>query len=296
MGMEINTTKAKASRRGELEAVIERGLQTFVEVGNAIREIRDSELYRDEYSGFEEYCRERWGWSIRRSQQMMIAAETASVVDTNHGSPLPSERHARELAPLAKEDPDAARELWTELSGNDELTAADIRQAVRERSEYKVYLGNLPPQTRTALEQADENYDKHRNLLRNSNQLNHLANIADKRGDEVAAEVAEKVLTEEGSSTFTAYEAVKGEVGPEPPNLPSPHMTPDEKTYYRIIREWRELRKRDQGEAAAQAKSPKDVEHAIKEADKIIGWFEGYKAALRSRGQELEPGNLRRIQ
>lgn len=33
-------------RRGELEAAIERGLQTFVEVGNAIREIRDSRLYR----------------------------------------------------------------------------------------------------------------------------------------------------------------------------------------------------------------------------------------------------------
>lgn len=82
----------------------------------------------------------------------------------------------------------------------------------------------------------------------------------------------------------------------ELPSLPNPRMTPDEKTYYRIIREWRELRRRDQGEAAAQAKSTKDVEDAIKEADKIIGWFEGYKAALRDRGRELEPGNLRRVQ
>lgn len=287
-----------AARRDELEAVIERGLQTFVEVGNAIREIRDSRLYKDEYGTFEEYCRERWGWARSRAYQMIEAADTAGIVSTTVD--IPSERHARELAPLAKDDPEAARELWSELSENDQLTAAEIRQAVKERGEYRVYLDKLPPRTRAALEQADEDYDKHRNLLRNSNQLNHLANIAEKRGDDVAAEVAEKVLTEEGSSTFTAYEGIKAELDapdlPDLPNLPDPRMTPDEKTYYRIIREWRELRRRDQGEAAAQAKSTKDVEDAIKEADKIIGWFEDYKAALRSRGRELEPGNLRRVQ
>lgn len=44
----------QTNRKHELEQVIERGLQTFVEVGNAIREIRDSRLYKDEYGTFEE--------------------------------------------------------------------------------------------------------------------------------------------------------------------------------------------------------------------------------------------------
>lgn len=80
------------------------------ENGTQRREIRDSRLYREQYSTFEEYCRDRWGWSVRRGQQMMEAADTAAVVNTNYGSPITSERQARELAPTTRRDPDAARE------------------------------------------------------------------------------------------------------------------------------------------------------------------------------------------
>jgi hypothetical protein len=46
---------AQKSRRTELENVIERGLSTFVEVGNALLEIRDSKLYRETHPTFEAY-------------------------------------------------------------------------------------------------------------------------------------------------------------------------------------------------------------------------------------------------
>src|SRR6476660_8234750 len=45
------------------EAIIQKGIQTFVEVGNALLEIRESRLYRGQYSTFEEYCRTRWAMS-----------------------------------------------------------------------------------------------------------------------------------------------------------------------------------------------------------------------------------------
>ena len=60
------------------ETVIERGLATFIEVGNALLAIRDRRLYRAEYGAFEEYCQERWGMSRPRAYQMM---EAASVVE-----------------------------------------------------------------------------------------------------------------------------------------------------------------------------------------------------------------------
>lgn len=41
-------TIARQTRLEELEATIERGLTTFVEVGLALLEIRDSRLYRAE--------------------------------------------------------------------------------------------------------------------------------------------------------------------------------------------------------------------------------------------------------
>jgi hypothetical protein len=51
----------ESSRRAELEEVIELGLATFITVGNALLEIRDSRLYRDTHATLEDYCRERWG-------------------------------------------------------------------------------------------------------------------------------------------------------------------------------------------------------------------------------------------
>ena len=50
-------------RLAELEKMIARGKKTFVEVGLALAEIRDLRLYKREYSGFEEYCQKKWGWT-----------------------------------------------------------------------------------------------------------------------------------------------------------------------------------------------------------------------------------------
>ena len=65
-----------------LEQVIERGLTTFVEVGNALLEIRDSRLYKDSFSTFEDYCRERWGMSRPRAYPLIEAAEIMSNLST----------------------------------------------------------------------------------------------------------------------------------------------------------------------------------------------------------------------
>ena len=58
----------------DCEATIERGLQTFVEVGTALLTIRDRRLYRAQYKTFEDYCQERWGMSRPRAYQMIDAA------------------------------------------------------------------------------------------------------------------------------------------------------------------------------------------------------------------------------
>jgi hypothetical protein len=59
----------------ELESIIERGQQTFLEVGNALREIRDGRLYKKNYSSFEEYCQTRWGWTRRNANYYIEATE-----------------------------------------------------------------------------------------------------------------------------------------------------------------------------------------------------------------------------
>ncbi|MEA5259184.1 hypothetical protein VB264_15415 [Arcicella aquatica] len=66
-------------RLSSCEAVIEKGLNTFVEVGNALFEIRNNKLYRDKFTTFESYCRDRWNLKRQRAYELMDAA---AVVNT----------------------------------------------------------------------------------------------------------------------------------------------------------------------------------------------------------------------
>ena len=57
------------------EAVIERGVQAFTEIGLALAQIRDNRLYRQEYATFEAYCQGRWNLT-RQAVNRLIAAAT----------------------------------------------------------------------------------------------------------------------------------------------------------------------------------------------------------------------------
>src|SRR4051794_22622304 len=68
--------------RARLEAVVDRGLAAFLEVGTALTEIRDRRLYRDTHDTFENYCREHWRIGASRARQLISAAEAAANVES----------------------------------------------------------------------------------------------------------------------------------------------------------------------------------------------------------------------
>ena len=71
------------------------GQQTFIEVGQALLEIRDRRLYRETYGTFEEYCQERWGMTRRHANRQIGAAHVVEVLGPI--GPIPrTERQARE--------------------------------------------------------------------------------------------------------------------------------------------------------------------------------------------------------
>lgn len=126
-------TVPEADRKVQLEATIERGMQTFVEVGLALMEIRDGRLYRAEYGTFEEYCQERWGWERRHAYRLIDAAAAVENVSNWTQNQVPAnEAQAR---PLTSLPPAQQREAWErvlETAPNGKITAAIVTQAAKE--------------------------------------------------------------------------------------------------------------------------------------------------------------------
>mgnify|MGYP001589054128 CR=1 FL=1 len=114
------------------EAVIARGLQTFVEVGGALMAIRDARLYRAEYTTFEDYCRGRWGMSRPRAYQLIEAAETMSSLSTTVDILPMNESQARPLTQLAPEDQPIAWRRVIDTAPNGKVTAAHVQVVVND--------------------------------------------------------------------------------------------------------------------------------------------------------------------
>jgi len=116
----------------QCEAVIEQGLRTFVDVGNALLTIRDDRLYRREYWTFEEYCEKRWEFSNRRANQFIEAAMTIATL----GTMVPElaapavERQVRPLTSLPPEQQAAAWRRAVETAPAGRLTAAHVQGVI----------------------------------------------------------------------------------------------------------------------------------------------------------------------
>lgn len=140
--MDAMTTTERATLQA-FEGVIEKGLASFVEVGNALMRIRDSRLYRGTHETFEAYCAERWGMSDIHARRLVNAASVVETIPI--GMPKPAnESQAR---PLTKLPPEEQAEAWQDAvetapkddDGEPIITAQHVENVVRER---------LPPRPR----------------------------------------------------------------------------------------------------------------------------------------------------
>lgn len=126
-------TASECTALAEHEAVIERGIQTFYEVGMALASIRNQKLYRAEHSTFEEYAEKRWQMSRPRAYELMAAAEVVSgMPDTVQ--PVANARQASELARVP--EPERA-DVWRETVERTEgkPTAAAVRETYEQRQD-----------------------------------------------------------------------------------------------------------------------------------------------------------------
>lgn len=120
-------TAMERSALTHAEAKIERGLTSFIEVGEALAEVRDARLYREDFGTFEAYCRRRWGITDRRARQMIDATTIVASLPTGTTVPV-TESQARELSGLDPEDAAEVMEIAEDISGGS-ITATKVREA-----------------------------------------------------------------------------------------------------------------------------------------------------------------------
>lgn len=126
----LNETETE--RLTQLEAVVKRGLAQFYAVGDALREIRESRLYREEYESFEAYCADKWQMTASRARQLIGAANVIDEIESVTTVTPTRERQTRALAQLPKGERAGA---WDEVvsEAGPEPTTAQVESVVAKR-------------------------------------------------------------------------------------------------------------------------------------------------------------------
>lgn len=132
------------SERHRLELKVERA---FYEAGSSLRELRDQRLYRSTYATFEEYCRERFGFTHRHVNYLIAASHVVENLQmgtissqsgdiqmgTNSSQILPTSE--TQVRPLASFEPNRQRELWQQAvkDAGGKIPSARIVKGIVER-------------------------------------------------------------------------------------------------------------------------------------------------------------------
>ncbi len=102
-------TQDEEKERHRLELKVERA---FVEAGTALRQLRDGRLYRSTHKTFEQYCQERFGFTRRHVDYLVLGSQVVENLQmrTNGSQILPTtERQVRSMTRLK---PEQQRKVW----------------------------------------------------------------------------------------------------------------------------------------------------------------------------------------
>ena len=138
-------------RLEKLEAVVDKGLDAWLKVGNALVAIKRQKLWRIDSRTFNAYCKKRFNITSRRAYQLIGAAEVVADLGTIvHNvevvqSPDPpvtkfnvevvpaNESQARPLTRLEPAERQSAWDKAVETAPNGKVTAKHVEQVVAER-------------------------------------------------------------------------------------------------------------------------------------------------------------------
>jgi hypothetical protein len=138
--MSTSLTATERKTLTKCEKVIQKNLAAFVEVGQALFDIRTDKLYRASHATFEAYCQERW--DIGKSQAYRLIASAEAVANLSPiGDVLPAnEAQARPLTTIPMEQvgdvwQEAIETAPTDDDGQPIITAKHVEETVQHWQE-----------------------------------------------------------------------------------------------------------------------------------------------------------------
>ena len=166
------------------EVVIKQGLNTFIEVGEALFLIRDKRIYRREFKTFEDYCQQKWSMPRQHVNRMISGYKIVNHLEPM-GSILPeSERQVRPLVGLEK---DVQIAVWNDvvhesIIDNKKITAKMVEHKAEEYKEINQIISGIEKYPMFAISTPEE-------LLKKAKE------VAKER-----AEVKRQIIDQKGSS------------------------------------------------------------------------------------------------
>lgn len=117
----------------ELEKIIHDNLESSFKLADALREIRDSKLYRLEYKTFDEYCKKRWEYGRSYCSRLCDVSEVLDDLGESQAVVVPkNEAQARLYVNLEKDERIQLAEKVAEEADGQDLTAKLIARYKKE--------------------------------------------------------------------------------------------------------------------------------------------------------------------
>lgn len=119
---------------GNLEKVIENGVESFLATGSALKEIRDQRLYREGHNTFESYLKTKWGFDRSYAHRLIDASDVKKDL-LPIGNKIPkakeinTEWQLRELTDVPEDFLEEVIEKASEIAGDAPLTAKVLKEA-----------------------------------------------------------------------------------------------------------------------------------------------------------------------
>jgi hypothetical protein len=158
-------TPEEKQQLSALEKVIDAKLGDFFEVGGALMEIKNKELFRETHRNFNFYCQDHWGFGRGYANRLIGSAERIQLLPQN----LPKPANEFQIRPFLKLEPAEFPKKWQvilESAGAGKVTSKIVEDSLNLRrkkrgrpkgvkSKPKMGVSELLASLRAALKEKD---------------------------------------------------------------------------------------------------------------------------------------------